>query len=374
MSSETTNNLTLTAHCLCKAYTFETEIARSSLPLKATTCHCTSCRRVSGAMYTSCTLWPGDQAVIQQSSLQRYVFTKAVTILFCSICSSSLFWEIHSDGPDNAIEYKVFTGVLKNHDVPNLVQFTDNMFLGDTLDGGASAWLQKPNQSGVPAKGWVGHREENQEIHENWPVPETHAKTTLDEVRFRCHCKGVDFVLRNAGSEYKEKDDSELPWFVRPTRKCIASFDACDSCRLQSGVDVFHWTFSFLRCIAFPATSETPQRDFPALSKDLLKAVSVQGKDRDPRLGTLACYASSSDVQRLFCSRCAACVFYCVDTRPDVVDVAMGLLDAPSGARVEEFVTWAYDKEISWRNDMVGGWREGHIEAIEAEVKAWQGK
>ena len=248
------------------------------------------------------------------------------------------------------------------------------MFLGDTLDGGASAWLQRPNQSGVPAKRWVGQKEESQKIHDVWPVPEVNAKTALDEIRFHCHCKGVDFVLQNVGREYEGKEESDLPWFVTPTLKSIASFDACDSCRLQSGVDVFHWTFSFMRCIAFPRTSEAPQRNFPALGKDLQKAVSAQGKDRDPGLGTLACYASSPDVQRFFCSRCAACVFYCVDDRPDTVDVAMGLLDAPSGARAEEFVTWAYDKDISWRNDMVGGWREGHIEAIESGVKAWQGR
>lgn len=68
----------------------------------------------------------------------------------------------------------------------------------------------------------------------------------------------------------------------------------------------------------------------------------------------------------------AACVFHCVDDRPEIVDVAMGLLDAPCGARAEEFVSWTYDKKFSWRECVIGGWREGHINAVQSEVKTWQ--
>ena len=375
MASEISHNATLVAHCLCKAHEFKAEIPRSSLPLDATSCHCDSCRRVSGALYTSCALWPGDKHAIQESSLHTYAFSKVLTIHFCGTCSSPMFWQIQGDGSDN-ITYKVFTGVLKNIDVPNLVQFSHQMFLGDTRDGGASLWLHKPNESGVPAKLWVGQKEESQEIDEGWlfpgASPSVNAKTALDEVHFRCHCKGIDLILRNAAREYKGTDRSALPWFVAPTHKCIAGFDVCNSCRLQSGVDIFHWTFSFLRCVAFPQTPDALQRSFPETSSELQKAVSVQGKDRDPGFGTLTCYASSPDVQRYFCNRCGACVFYCVDDRPEIVDVAMGLLDAPCGARAEEFVSWTYDKKFSWRECVIGGWREGHINAVQSEVKTWQ--
>ncbi|RYO77669.1 hypothetical protein DL766_004729 [Monosporascus sp. MC13-8B] len=123
--------------------------------------------------------------------------------------------------------------------------------------------------------------------------------------------------------------------------------------------------------MAFPPTSGTQQRDFPATSLELKEAVSVR-EGRDPRFGTLTFHSSSPDVQRYFCSRCSACVFYCVDDRPDMLDVALGLLEAPSGARAEEVVSWTFTGSMGWRQDVVGGWREGHIVAVESTAEAWR--
>src|SRR5688572_25476860 len=82
----------LTASCLCKNHVFTTSVPSSSLPLEASTCHCTSCRRVSGALYTHDTVWPGPMDPITSDGLSLYQMTKNVALLFCGQCSSPMFW------------------------------------------------------------------------------------------------------------------------------------------------------------------------------------------------------------------------------------------------------------------------------------------
>uniref|UniRef100_A0A8H7MXZ9 CENP-V/GFA domain-containing protein n=1 Tax=Bionectria ochroleuca TaxID=29856 RepID=A0A8H7MXZ9_BIOOC len=115
----------------------------------------------------------------------------------------------------------------------------------------------------------------------------------------------------------------DLPWFVDPEKlKHMCGFDPCDSCRPMFGVDMVHWTFVLAQQVEF---AENTGKPFPADTLQLKEAISG-GTDRDPRLGTLSLYASSPDVQRYFCSRCSASVFYAVDDRPELLDVAAGLL------------------------------------------------
>lgn len=381
MSTEANDNVTITAQCLCKAHTFSTEVARSSLPLEGNFCHCHSCRHLTGAMYSSCTLWPGPGDEIQQSSLKAYVFSNRLHALFCGTCSSKMFWQVQPDKPDDPFEYEVFTGTLSNLDIPTLVQFSHQIFVGDTLDGGASPWLRTPNQNGAVARRWLAHSEKSQEIDGDWPsidsLPEATVKAELEDIPIRCCCKGVDLVLRRSNVEFAETPRSELPWFVDPvTRKGMASFDVCNSCRRQCGSDIFHWTFSLLRQVGFPqkAAPGTQQggSSFPVTSSELRDAVTTSAQSRDPRFGTLTLYASSPDVQRYFCSRCSASVFYCVDDRPDTTDIALGLLEAPSGARAEEVVSWSLGSNAAHRGDMAGGWRDGHMNAVESAAEAWR--
>jgi hypothetical protein len=64
---------------------------------------------------------------------------------------------------------------------------------------------------------------------------------------------------------------------------------------------------------------------------------------------TLKSFKSSENVTRYHCGSCGATVFYTADTRPEVIDVAVGLLRAPSGARAEEWLDWR--TRISFEGD-----------------------
>ncbi|KAK8042265.1 hypothetical protein PG993_006788 [Apiospora rasikravindrae] len=370
----------ITAQCLCRQHTFKASIARSSLPIKAVTCHCHSCRHMTGALYSSDAPWPAADAgeAIINSTLQRYVFSERLTVRFCGTCTSPMFWEWPNKSQD---KISVFTGVLANHtdphNVQDLVQITDAMFVGDTLDGGATPWLRKPNGAdGAKARLWMGEKDKSEELPHDWlspsSLPEASKKSDLEQVAIRCRCKGVDLVMRRWGPELEAEGETKATsWIIGPeSHKGLGSFDACDSCRIASGADVFNWTFALFRQLGFAGTDKTTASGFPISSTELTAALSA--KERDSRFGTLACYNSSPGIYRYSCSRCSACVFYGSDAKPEFADVALGVLEAPDGARAEDFVSWNFGGDMIWRNDIVGTWREGLIKSMESEAEAWR--
>ena len=54
--------------------------------------------------------------------------------------------------------------------------------------------------------------------------------------------------------------------------------------------------------------------------------------------GTLKAYRSSRGVTRYFCNTCGATIFWTGESRPQLIDVAVGILDAEEGARAESWL------------------------------------
>ncbi|KAK5626580.1 hypothetical protein RRF57_002295 [Xylaria bambusicola] len=287
--AEQIGSIELVAECLCKAHRFATQIPRSSLPLSSVYCHCDSCRRVTGALYSAYLPWPGSRSSIHESirtsSLHRYEFAPSITLLSCGTCSSTMFVETAGGGEDSHIpNYGVTTGVLHNIDVSksssNFIDIAHHIFVADTKDGGATPWLCDSNSSSAPRpRLWSGHKdtEEFSSTERKWPLPLN--TPPPNETPVRCHCGGVDLVLRNPIPYFAAMNRSELPWFIDPSsNKSLGGFDVCDSCRLSSGVDVFHWTFVLLQHLSFavPKSSsshlQTSQAPFPTSSTDLKSA------------------------------------------------------------------------------------------------------
>ncbi|KAI0430747.1 Mss4-like protein [Xylaria sp. FL1042] len=402
---EEEETLELTAQCLCTAHSFTAHVPRLSLPLSAIYCHCTSCRRATGALYSTYVPWPWPWASSSSSSfasLQRYVFSASVTTLSCATCGSTMFAETMAE--DGSLRYGVQTGVLANVAGilgvggddglagGSLVNIAHHVFVGDTQDGGATPWLCDVNADGSRPRLWRGHRgSEISSAAHHWPLQRDEEgkegkeeneeaeeeEEEEEEIPIRCHCGGVNLVLRHPTTSFATTDRSALPWFIDPiSHKSLGTFDACDSCRLSSGADIFHWTFALLRHLSFPhekshgAIKTTPELEFPSSSIELKKAVS--SIDRDPRFGTLTFYASSPDVQRYFCARCAASVFYAADDRPELVDIAIGLLNSERGSRAEDLISWDFGGKVGWKQDVIGGWREGFTNRVEAAADRWR--
>ncbi|KAM7202578.1 hypothetical protein V8F20_004367 [Naviculisporaceae sp. PSN 640] len=418
----------LVAQCLCKTHTFTTQIPLQNnsekkddiLPLEAIYCHCTSCRRSTGALYSASVVWPGSltnsSEQNQLSELRRYKRTheSSSTGLFCPTCSTLMFYEY---GHEGSIIYGAFLGCLRGYELNSegsrtgpvtngLVKAGHHLFLEDTKDGGAVCWMKAwGKDDGV--KLWMGHRNYSEEVPLSSPLVEVKAgvhqakleATVPEEVAIKCHCGGVNLTLQTGASrrEYLSKIEQgkqdDLPWFVNPENgKMIGTLDGCDSCTTFSGVDLFNWTFAELKYLSFPqAESADNKLKFPADAAELKKAVeenmgtTVQAPAQDGNpLGTLAFYRSSPDVQRYFCSVCSASIFYACDDRPEMVDIAIGVLCPPEqdGARAESIISWPWDREslgndgrngpktrIGWREDMLGCWKSDIVGAVEREVE-----
>src|SRR3569833_4490944 len=339
-------NVPLHARCLCGAHTNNTEDTQTTQPHKKTNNHCTSCRHITGGLYFADVYWPTHNE--DDSGLVAYDHSPNVRLFFCGTCYTILFCRSEPSDPG---ALSVMTGALDN--APGLVRYARHIFVGDTLDGGASVWLRW-NRDGTPVRRWkersIGPSSE--ELPPEWPgsAASESAAAAPELTPLRCLCGGVDLRVRAA----TDLDAGDLPWHVDPeSRKNHASIDACDSCRLQFASDVPNWTFAQLSHLEFPGEAAG---HLPLTTEDLKTATLAAPEMRDPRLGTLACYSSSANVDRYHCSLCSATKKNTDSTRPDMVDVAVGLLHHPSGARAEGLLSWNLGM-ASWADDAKGGWR-----------------
>lgn len=353
-------------HCLCKGSNYSVTIPSSKLPLAASACHCDSCRHLTGGMYTCAIEWPGSAEDILASPLQKYKYSNGSQILFCKSCGTPMFAQklCSAQSPD---VFYLPVGLLPNLDV-DLVKIVQHLWVGDTRDGGASVFMQNL----CPATGltprWQANRGSNL-LDRSWPAEASTNSPASDTVSVQCHCKGVDFLLHRGEAGFRQLlAQGKLPGWINPaTFKPIAAYDACDSCRFMTGVPLMHWTFARVSQLGFAAENKDA-REFPTNTLDLKTAVQTAS---DSRFGTLTFYASSPDVQRYYCSRCSASVFYAVDDLPDQVDISMGLLHASEGARAESWVEWEYGG-LGHKGDTLGGWREDFGEAIRGESEVWR--
>jgi hypothetical protein len=364
MNSADNSTVTLTSHCLCEKNVFTTKVLKSKLPLPAPICHCTSCRHVTGALYSSDARWPEPRANVDLSKLKIYSFSKRVNLHFCPTCSTPIFWEM-LELPGQPLG--VFIGTLTNNEVTPC-KFIEQSFVGDTIDGGASVWLQHLNVDGSECRRFKLEAEESASadvLPQNWPLTDKLTgpeNKTEDSVSIHCKCKGVDFILQRGDYSSLEKD--ELPWNVDPhTHKLLTVFCGCNSCRLQGGLDMWFWAFIEMKHLS-TAKNDAP---FPKSSHELKSFIDKS----DPIVGSLNYYASSHGVLRFFCNDCSATVFFAKDERPEFLDVSVGLLDASDGARAEGFLSWSFGK-VDFRGDADGGWREGLFDRVEKEAEKWR--
>jgi hypothetical protein len=235
-----------------------------------------------------------------------------------------------------------------------LFEFTAHGWIEDTKDGGASVWLK--TQKGVPMSRWLVEWNKSPEAPLNWrsneavnmkdAVVDSHQK-----LRVHCHCNGVEFFICRP-SEESLKASSPLPdllvpyhsdksaanpenkpwWLSTDRSKYLAGNCACESCRKIAGFDIVQWAF-------IPIAGLSLANDKP---------FSLP-------FGTMQSFQSTVDNEkkrrRWFCSHCGANVLWTGSERPTLVDVSVGLLDAPSGARAEEWLQWDLADRVSFRED-----------------------
>ncbi|KAB8748959.1 hypothetical protein FH972_026510 [Carpinus fangiana] len=342
----------VTAACHCKQQSFTAAIPVSSLPLNSRVCHCDSCRRSSGCLNTSAAPWP--DALPDNHTLK----------------TQKVFWLVK-----DVNKLTVFTACLPHE--KGIVRYTDHIYVGDTIDGGLSSWLLSPHfesaKDSMPISRWKDFDGKSEKLSVEWPgVAAPAAEDELtggDRLPIRCRCGGVNLELTRP--DYTNSKSSEVPWWVDPDtrRKWLAVICPCDSCRLTFSSDMVPLSFVDMKNVhAASGVGSTFPSNVVALSEAVARG--------DPALGTLAKYQSSKEAFRFHCTKCSASIFYACDDRPELLDLAVGVIHSPDGARAEGMLWWKCTTKstISHVADIEGGWREELHRGCLQERRQWRVK
>lgn len=321
-SSTATRTFHATCHCRASALSFT--VPTSSLPLPVHFCHCSICRRSTGALCTAGAVIP--EPVIQLSTLTAYKSSAYLTRWFCSTCGAHLVGTIQLGNTE-----KWFVSAPSVDAEEDVWDFAGHVFVGSTGDGGLATLLQ--NIGGKELGLWETWSGKSAP----WHAPERTGETSKAVtgaggdhlLHARCHCGGIEFyVSRPTGDEtFTDVDEN----YVRKHRdKWLAIHDVCTSCRLTISTWVISWFF--------------PSRDHITLADG-------SPYPADGIFGTAKAYSSSPGVDRTFCGKCGAAASYVCGDRPHVVDIPAGLLDV-GDVRVEDWLEWRTYK-LAWEDDAV---------------------
>lgn len=352
----------ITAKCACRAFSFQADFPKASIPFQRALCLCTICRSLSGGCGVSYIALPSIQVNPLMYNLTSYSTSDRITRYFCSTCGAHCFVQWMPTA-----SWHLATGLWDRTE--GIIKWTGCKWVNDTLDGGISVWLKEiANQDGSKRelRRWMLQDGDNELVPEGI-LTSLSEKLAKDEsnltLKAHCCCGGVKFSLtrpteasKAARSPFPDlmvpyhSDSPANPenttWWLREhNTKYLAGTCACTSCRESSGFDIQPWAF-VPRC----------------------NILQEDGKPLDFSSGTLKRYESSSGVHREFCGRCGATVFWHCDERPDIIDVSVGLFDSSQGARVESWLDWWTDR-VSFSEMAVS---TSLIASLENGLKAWK--
>lgn len=328
---------TLHASCHCKRSQFSFMLSTSDLPLPAWFCHCSICRKTHGTLCTIHARIPEPEVELQ--TFTAYQSSPKVKRLFCSTCGTHMLDNAHDREGE---EWYVAISIVDASEDTWKIQ--DHFLLDSTKDGGLSIWL--PSIGEEDLRLWKRGAKEDPMTEKtgDWvsnKVKEVQLPTREKKLRASCHCGGVEFYISPPTSAQVHDG---LPENMRPKdeTKWYALHDVCTSCCLVSSCVVTSWA--------------------------IIEASHVTLADGSPYqhiFGTMKAYKSTPKVDRAFCGTCGAIVSYRCDDRPGYVDIAVGLLEADSGVRAEEWLEWrthrlAYEEDCKWskfQNSMKQGLR-----------------
>ena len=365
---------TLKATCLCGNAAHSIALPATDFPLKIHMCHCDSCRHMTGALCLTVVFLPEsyqpEQALVDK--LHPFQFSKRITQYFCPDCGTHVLARCLEDenDPNNKVTWDVASGTLEQ--IEGLVELAGHEFLADTLDGGFSDFL--PELGGKSIARWPQQPGKDEQLPQPWTSHTRPSDTPKpsDKLHAHCKCGGVSFYISRPSARSKEEIEADWPdliipehsqsprppqetwWLADNGTKFTAGMCTCDSCRLAFGMEWVEWAF-------------VPTAD---ISLDEEGRVPFQ-----PEIGTLKQYNSSSGVTRYFCGHCGAHVFWWSKERPRLIDVAVGLLAAPEGARAENWLRWRTQR-VSYREDAMPrakSWTEGVERGLKEYGRRFQG-
>jgi hypothetical protein len=320
--------------CLCGQVAQEVHLNTAATSTAILVCHCTICRATSGLLFVS--YLPLVEPPDLSADLRRYEQADNVSRWFCSRCGAHVFGQDHHNN-----EYYLALGLV-DVDTDRPIK---HYGVADTRDGGLGTCLSGDHANEPPCLFGASHVP--QQSNAILATSNSNIGTLQDRLNASCHCGGISFYITRPDASsaqvsspwpdllvpyhsHSSDNPEDVKWWLRAEKmKYLAGTCACRSCRLFSGFPVQTWTFV--------PKSNIFQKDGSPLSFNT---------------GTMQQYESQPGIFREFCRTCGATIFWHCLERPGVIDVSVGLLKSPVGARAEDWLEWATDR-ISFVEDAI---------------------
>lgn len=295
-----------------------------------------------------------DPGVSIPKGLVGYTPVKSVTWYFCQVCGSHIFQSCRREDQEGSLtKYKWYlsTGTLyplQVDDGEHVYERKHHIWVRPARDlGGLARYLAN---DGLPR--YKTHHIGPDTLlpveaaDRDNPMPGVEPGSTLekkirdaveaDHLPLRCRCGHVQLKLRRPNHhaldprwQQKSKNNGQSwAW----------TFCFCNSCRTTSGYE--HTAFLFCP-YSYVEQASDPRglvdgHNIPVQDVD---KQTLEGDSRYPVTTGLRTYNSSEYVRRRFCPYCGACVFLDCTDRGDLVDVYLGLVDAPLRAMFDSWIS-----------------------------------
>ncbi|RSL54009.1 hypothetical protein CEP54_010123 [Fusarium duplospermum] len=318
----------LQVSCRCGTVSQQVNLkAEDGLDIPLSLCHCDTCRHTSGVLCTP--IFAPDLS----PSLKIYHPTETSARYFCATCGCHLFRAIEAAG--KGFDWGAATGAVTclSGQGSSLGRFTSHQYVSDTKDGGLAVWI----------KSLEGHSE-GKSVKSSQP-----SEPASESLEGSCSCGNVRFHITRPNDEsrgprrnlpdlmfpdkttdehIKRNPNDEKWWIQGNGNKYLAGTCACRSCRLITGFEVQTWAFVPRPNIFFHVPGKNGTESIVPLDFATLPH------------GILTSYSSSPNVKREFCGTCGDTIFWHEKSPDDVIDISVGLLRAPDGARAESWLEW----------------------------------
>jgi hypothetical protein len=379
---------TIAATCLCGDAAHNITLPSTAFPIPTYFCSCNSCRHMTGTLFLSTAFLPPtyEPSSSLLDKLTSFRFSDRITQYFCKRCGSMMLcYCIPKPSSTNRTgSWDVMTGTLEAFD--SILDLKGYEYIHDTRDGGFSDFM--PTLNDRPLERWSFDINTSSQLPLHWRDPSNPREIVDTSTRLPayCKCNSITFYITRPSSQsthatrawpdllaphhssqtqpsHSENDKSlstapNKPWHLRSSRtKFLAGLCSCTSCRLASGQELTAWAFIPLTDISLDAEGKFPLELSSVAGTSGATPTSISTAE-SPFASRLQTYDSSTNVTRSFCSVCGAIVFFALSEQnkaPEtmLLDVAVGLLDAPEGARAENWLEW-WTERLSFREDAVG--------------------
>ena len=285
----------------------------------------------------------------------------------CSTCGTRVFDHATDTGNwlgcSGIVEPKMGGGEHPQAKSENVVKMVSHDFVGDTGDGGLAGIMRRLGDRVIPCNTQgEGTRMKEEELEALSSKP---LSDRADSVHASCHCGAVQFDILPPSPDALQRGPKITRWLYANGTKYWGLLCACRSCRLTTGTSFAYQTYVMPENIVMEDRDTWGRKSpFNYTSYDESTG-DLKGSEAALRAAfpALKYYYHSEDRRRTFCGSCGAGVFWERLSRPQVVNVAVGLLRAESGCLAKEWVEW--ERETVWweeeavDREMVNAWKEG---------------